>query len=171
MNRFLQCLIVFLLLSSFNCFSKQVYVRGYVRKNGTVVKAHFRSSPGSKGRSAISNYAVKKTYVNGYYRKDWTYVHGHYRALPGHKGQTDSYCQLSQRSSNDTDRKNEMTSESTRRVQEVENVRREVKSQALKAELNTLAHRIYCVSNDDKAEFAHIQALAHEMIDALSSMK
>ena len=81
---------------------KTVFVSAYTKKDGTIVKSHFRSLPNSQVVSkdpvlrttpAVAENGsyygepnksgVPKTIsVSGYYRKDGTYVRGHYRSAP-----------------------------------------------------------------------------------------
>src|SRR5262249_15067893 len=78
-----------------------VYVRGYVRKDGTYVQPHYRSAPdgnfynnwsttgnvnpytGEPGTkvSPPSGYG-NDVHVDGYYRSNGTYVQPHYRSAP-----------------------------------------------------------------------------------------
>ncbi len=86
---------------------KVVFVNGYLRKDGTYVRSHYRSLPlgtvSARGPpllvdrgsatpfvaengsyyGELNDYGVPKTvHVRGYYRKDGTYVRGHYRSRP-----------------------------------------------------------------------------------------
>ncbi|GED32380.1 hypothetical protein P9G84_13725 [Brevibacillus centrosporus] len=102
MNPFFPILIVVLLLISItsqDIAAKEVNVKGYYRKDGTYVRPHTRSSPGSNtsgggyfvGGNSNSVVAVNSDlymnmigaiYVDSYYRSDGTYVPGHYRTSP-----------------------------------------------------------------------------------------
>jgi hypothetical protein len=80
---------------------KTVYVNGHTRSDGTYVRGHWRSPPGSGsastykptytdpgvaengsyyGQTSTYNGLPKTTHVSGYYRRDGTYVRGHYRS-------------------------------------------------------------------------------------------
>lgn len=97
------CLLAPSILSVVECHARggPVYVRGYVRKDGTYVQPHMRSAPDGNFRnnwSTVGNVnpytgaAGTKTvpptgygqdvYVRGYYRADGAYVPAHYRSAP-----------------------------------------------------------------------------------------
>ncbi|HKU52541.1 MAG TPA: hypothetical protein VJQ25_08745, partial [Nitrospira sp.] len=87
---------------------KTVYVRGYLKKDGTYVSSYYRSPPsriyalGEGGKLSATRFESiapsvaengsyygqmsdltglpKTVYVNGYYKSDGTYVRSHYRS-------------------------------------------------------------------------------------------
>lgn len=59
-------LFVLLITSSISIFAKDVYVKGYTRSDGTVVKSHHRSSPDS----TVNNNFSTKGNVNPYTGKE-----------------------------------------------------------------------------------------------------
>jgi len=75
MNKSLSVLWLLLILTTFNsAFSKQVQVKGYTKKDGTVVQAHTREV---KDKTPSDKQAVK-----GYTKKNGTVVKGYTRSKP-----------------------------------------------------------------------------------------
>ncbi|MDY4011363.1 MAG: hypothetical protein SOY60_06825 [Fusobacterium gastrosuis] len=69
-------IIIFLFLIISNLIYAKVFVKSYRRKDGTYVKAHFRSSPSSSGKkykktsnSYYSNYSTENVTNRGYKEK------------------------------------------------------------------------------------------------------
>lgn len=52
-------LTVLVLLFSIQVFAKDVYVKGYTRKDGTYVQPHYRTSPNN---TKLDNYSTKGNY-------------------------------------------------------------------------------------------------------------
>lgn len=59
--------LILLLVFSFTAIAKDVYVKGYYRKNGTYVSPHVRSAPDS---TRSNNYGSTSTFSTGTYDRD-----------------------------------------------------------------------------------------------------
>ncbi len=81
-------LIITIFLFTSVSFAKDVFVRGYTRKNGTYVAPYTRSSPSPSTYksescpSQIISVPSDSVKVGGYARQDGTYIRPHYRSAP-----------------------------------------------------------------------------------------